>query len=49
MVRRCMKSRILVNEEALVHWELSCQKHTGVVILNNVTLLLLEILPFGDG
>jgi len=45
MARRFVKSRKLSNQEALAHWELSRQKHTRVVILNNVTLLLLEILP----
>jgi len=45
MVRRCVKSRNLANQEALAHWELSRQKHTCVEILNKFTLLLLEILP----
>ena len=48
MARRFVKSRNLENEEALAHWGLSRQKHTRV-IFNNVTLFLLEILPFGDG
>jgi len=49
MVRSCVKSRNLANEEALAYCVPSLQKHTHVVILKNVTLLLLEILTFGDG
>jgi len=49
MVRSFVKYGNLVNEDALAHWELSLQKYTRVVILNNFTLLLLEILHFGDG
>jgi hypothetical protein len=35
-----------MNEEALAHWGLSRQKHTLVAILINLTLFLLELLPF---